>query len=207
MAPGVGDLALVRLPPDPAGVANRRSYLHGTDYVLKPVAAIAGDTVCRFGLVITARGAVVALAKQRDGAGRPMLLWNGCHVLKPDDLFLLSTPPDSLLARQVEKMPLLVLRGPAAAHDRTVRDVIGPMTKLLGHSATPVTAATAPNLDPLLTRPILAQPDPPLRHQRSGDAVARAILALAESAAHPKGHMACPDSPDIWVVSALHTHW
>jgi conjugative transfer signal peptidase TraF len=99
MAPGVGDLALVRLPTDLAALANRHSYLHGTDYVLKPVAAIAGDTVCRSGLVITVRGVVAALAKQRDGAGRPMPFWNGCHVLEPGDLFLVSPPPNSFDSR------------------------------------------------------------------------------------------------------------
>ena len=44
----------------------------------------------------------------------------------------------------------------------------------------PVPDAAAPDLDPLLTHPIVAQPDPSLSHQRSGDAVARAILVLAE---------------------------
>lgn len=115
-------------------------------------------------------------------------------------------------------MPLLFLRESAPPHDWPVDpllqnrsrgqalEVIGPMTKLVRHSATPVTVAAAPNLDPLLTRPILAQPDPPLRHQRSGDPVAGAILRLAESAAHPKGHMPCPESPDIGIIAALHSH-
>ena len=99
--PGRDDLALVRLAPDFAGLANRRGYLQGTEYVLKPVAAIAGDTVCRFGLVITVRGAVAALAKRHDGDYRPMPVWRGCQVLKPGDLFLLSTPPDSFDSRYV----------------------------------------------------------------------------------------------------------
>ena len=97
--PGRDDLALVRLAPDFAGLANRRGYLQGTGYVLKPVAAIVGDTVCRFGLVITVRGAVAALAKRRDGDHRPMPVWRGCHVLKPGYLFLLSAPPDSFDSR------------------------------------------------------------------------------------------------------------
>ena len=99
LAPGRGDLALVRLAPDFAGLANRRGYLQGTGYVLKPVAAIMGDTVCRFGLVITVRGAIAALAKRRDGDHRPMPVWRGCHVLTPGDLFLLSAPADSFDSR------------------------------------------------------------------------------------------------------------
>ena len=98
-APGRDDLALVRLAPDLAGLAHRRDYLHGTDYALKPVAAIAGDTVCRFGLTIIVRGAVAALARQHDSSGRPMPVWQGCQIPKPGDLFLLSTPPDSFDSR------------------------------------------------------------------------------------------------------------
>ena len=98
-APGQNDLVLVRLPPVLAELANRRGYLHGTDYVLKPVAAVAGETVCRFGLVITVRSAVAALAKRRDGDQRPMPVWHGCHVLKLGELFLLSAPPDSFDSR------------------------------------------------------------------------------------------------------------
>jgi len=98
-SPGRDNLALVRLAPDFAGLARRRGYLHGTAYVLKPVAAIAGDTVCRYGLVITVRGTFAALALQRDNSGRPMPARQGCHVLKPGELFLLSAPPDSFDSR------------------------------------------------------------------------------------------------------------
>ncbi len=98
-APRRDELALIRLPPDLAGLANRRGYLHGTDYVLKPVAAIAGDTVCRFDYIITVSGRIAALAMRRDGAHRPMPAWSGCHLLRPGELFLLSSPTDSFDSR------------------------------------------------------------------------------------------------------------
>ena len=115
VAPGRDDLALVRLAPDFAGLANRRGYLQGTGCVLKPVAAIVGDTVCRFGLVITVRGTVAALAKRRDGDHRPMPVWRGCHVLKPGELFLLSAPPDSYDSRYFGPVAQALVIGRAQA--------------------------------------------------------------------------------------------
>jgi len=99
MTPGRHDLALIRLAPDLATLANRRGYLHGTDYVLKPVVANAGDTVCRLGAAILVRGDIAALAQRRDRANRPMPIWQGCHTLKPGELFLLSALPDSFDSR------------------------------------------------------------------------------------------------------------
>ena len=99
VAPHRHDLALVRLAPDFADLAKQRGYLHSTDYVLKPVLASAGDKVCRRATAIVFRGDVAALAQLRDVANRPMPAWHGCHTLKPGDLFLLSTPPDSFDSR------------------------------------------------------------------------------------------------------------
>jgi conjugative transfer signal peptidase TraF len=98
-APGRDDLALIRLSPSLAGLANRRGYLHDTDYILKPIAAAAGEQVCRIGLAIVVHGVVAAIARRQDGANRPMPVWQGCRRLSPGELFLLSASPDSFDSR------------------------------------------------------------------------------------------------------------
>ena len=97
--PSRGDLTVVRLSSAVSRLARQRSYLVGTDYVLKPVAATSGDRVCRLGLSIVVNDAHVAYAKSRDSADRPMPIWQGCRVLAPREIFVLSTPADSFDSR------------------------------------------------------------------------------------------------------------
>ena len=93
------DLALVQLPADAARLADQRGYLHLTHFVLKPVAALTGDWVCRFDNSITVNGRAAATAQSSDGAGRPMPSWQGCHRLRQGQVFLLSDPPGSFDSR------------------------------------------------------------------------------------------------------------
>ena len=97
--PDLGDLALVQLPAGIARLANQRGYLQSTNDVLKPVAAVAGDWVCRFGTSILVNGHIAALAQNADGAGRPMPSWQGCHRLAQGQVFLLSDPINSFDSR------------------------------------------------------------------------------------------------------------
>jgi len=97
--PELNDLALVQLPVVTARLANERAYLQSTNDVLKPVAAVAGDWVCRFGTSILVNGRFAALAQSADGAGRPMPSWQGCHRLAQDQVLLLSDPIDSFDSR------------------------------------------------------------------------------------------------------------
>jgi conjugative transfer signal peptidase TraF len=95
----VGDRVLVRLPPRLAAFAARRGYLARRAYLLKPIAAGAGDRVCRWGAQISVRGQRAGHAKWRDHLGRHLLVWQGCHRLKAGELFLLATDPDSFDSR------------------------------------------------------------------------------------------------------------
>ena len=97
--PELSDLALVQLPAGVARLANQRGYLQSTNDVLKPVAAVAGDWVCRFGTSILVNGQISALAQNADGAGRPMPSWHGCHQLTNSQVFLLSDPINSSNSR------------------------------------------------------------------------------------------------------------
>ena len=86
--PDIG--AVVAVPQPVAG----RPYLAGLGMppeilLIKRVAAVGGDTVCREGdRVRTPRRTVLALTRDRHGAVLPR--WDGCRVLATDELFLLG---------------------------------------------------------------------------------------------------------------------
>lgn len=86
----VGDLVLAHLTGPIAALANHRAYLSHTAYILKPVSAVAGDRVCRFGARVFVRYRLAALALRTDSAGRPMPTWHGCRTLQAGELFLLA---------------------------------------------------------------------------------------------------------------------
>jgi type IV secretory pathway protease TraF len=58
-SPHVGDLVALRLPQVIAAFAARRGYLPTSAYLLKPIAAAAGDLVCRLGERVFVRGVLV----------------------------------------------------------------------------------------------------------------------------------------------------
>jgi conjugative transfer signal peptidase TraF len=97
--PRAGDYAVVR--PDPALSAwlAAAGYLPARVPLLKQVAAVSGQKVCRSGDRITVEGRTAALARRRDRLGRRLPLWDGCRRLRAGELFLLNTPPDSLDGR------------------------------------------------------------------------------------------------------------
>jgi len=91
----VGVLVLARLPEGPARLADDRHYLPVTVPALKRVAAVSGERVCERNGVVTINGEVVARARARDGAGRPLSPWTGCRLLADDELFLLNRDSSS----------------------------------------------------------------------------------------------------------------
>src|SRR5215472_10452115 len=64
--PRKGDLAIFRLPPLIEAFAHRRGYLLASTYLLKPVAAMADEHVCRGGQTILVQGKAVASIHFRD---------------------------------------------------------------------------------------------------------------------------------------------
>jgi conjugative transfer signal peptidase TraF len=98
-SPRVGDLVVLRLPPVIAAFAAGRGYLPTSTYLLKPIAAVAGDLVCRFGEEIVVRGVVAATAQTTDDAGNAMPTWRGCRVLQAGEVFVLADHPASFDSR------------------------------------------------------------------------------------------------------------
>jgi len=94
-----GALAVIRLPEPLRILAETRGYLRKGALLIKPVAAAAGDTVCRHGLLVTINGRVAARASAVDATGRPLPAWSGCFRLAADQIFALSADPDSFDSR------------------------------------------------------------------------------------------------------------
>lgn len=85
-----GDLVSAWLPPDARALAAQRRYLPASVPVIKPVAAIAGDTICARERTVFVDGSQIATRLINDHAERPMPMWTGCKKLSADEVLLLS---------------------------------------------------------------------------------------------------------------------
>lgn len=86
----VGDMAAIRLPDRLALLLAKRGYLPFGVPLLKPVAALPGQEVCRAKGSITIDGERVGDALTRDHRGRPLPVWQGCHRLSPSEIFVMN---------------------------------------------------------------------------------------------------------------------
>ncbi|MEI9420823.1 S26 family signal peptidase [Mesorhizobium sp. Cs1299R1N1] len=85
-----GDLAVIMPPAALADVLTERQYLPRGVPLLKHVLAHGGETVCRRGAAIIAHGKIYGSALERDSRGRPLPVWQGCHVLADGQMFLMN---------------------------------------------------------------------------------------------------------------------
>jgi conjugative transfer signal peptidase TraF len=95
----VGELVSVTPPPFLAAFMASRDYVPRGVPLLKRIAALGGQMVCREGVAITIDGRSRAIARTRDSRGRPLPVWHGCHRLRAGDVFLLNAVPDSFDGR------------------------------------------------------------------------------------------------------------
>lgn len=110
----VGDLVVVRPPETLASTLADGGYLPRGVPLLKRVAALSGQRVCRTGLAITVDGVLIGTALEHDRRGHPLPVWQGCQVLGPDQVFLLNPDrPDSLDGRYFGPLPLASVVGRA----------------------------------------------------------------------------------------------
>lgn len=97
--PVSGDLVVAR-PPEPLATwFDEAGYLPRGVPLVKHVAAVAGQRICRAGAVLTIDGRLAARARDRDRLGRRLPVWSGCYRLGRDDLLLLNSASDSLDGR------------------------------------------------------------------------------------------------------------
>lgn len=111
----VGDVAVV-MPSDPlaATLAARGSLPSGVP-LIKPIAALDGQTISRQDLRITIDGAFVGAALAHDRRGQALPVWQGCRTLGPSDVFLMNpAESDSFDGRYFGSLPMSSVIGRAA---------------------------------------------------------------------------------------------
>lgn len=96
----VGERVAIEPPPELRRLLAERHYLPTGVPLLKRIAAVRGQRVCRFAHGIIIDGQYVGAARARDRLGRPLPVWAGCHVLHTGELFVMNpAAPDSFDGR------------------------------------------------------------------------------------------------------------
>lgn len=110
----VGDLAALHLSDRLAVLLSQRGYLPLGVPLLKPVAALPGQTVCRKNGSITIDGKSIGEALTSDHRGRPLPAWQGCHRLGREEIFVMNpAEPRSLDGRYFGPLPASTVMGRA----------------------------------------------------------------------------------------------
>ncbi len=108
-APGrldVTDLVAVRAPEPLATFLSDGGYLPRGVPLMKHVAALPGQRICRNGKAITVDGIAMGDALDHDRRGRPLPIWHGCRVVADGELFLMNWQVrDSLDGRYFGPLP------------------------------------------------------------------------------------------------------
>lgn len=82
-----GDLVAIDTSEPLATFLARRRYLPKGVPLLKHIAGMPGQTVCRSGFAITLDGIKLGDALARDRAGRVLPAWRGCHRIIAGEIF------------------------------------------------------------------------------------------------------------------------
>ena len=110
----VTDLVAVDAPEPLATFLSDGGYLPRGVPLLKRVAAVPGQRVCRTGLAITVDGVPMGDALDRDRRGRPLPVWQGCRLVANGELFLMNWQVrDSLDGRYFGPLPASAVIGRA----------------------------------------------------------------------------------------------
>lgn len=112
--PKLGQLVLVRPPAMLASFLAERRYIGPGTPLLKTIAALPGQMVCRHGLVISVDDSTIGEARERDRLSRQLPQWSGCRVLRNDQVFLMnSAAQDSMDGRYFGPLPSVTIVGQA----------------------------------------------------------------------------------------------
>lgn len=102
----VTELVAVQPPDLLAAFLDLNGYLPAGVPMLKRVLALPGQTVCRNRLTIAVDGIDVGEARERDGRGRPLPVWQGCRTIADGDVFVMNwQSTDSLDGRYFGPLP------------------------------------------------------------------------------------------------------
>ncbi|PQA89242.1 S26 family signal peptidase [Hyphococcus luteus] len=111
--PGKGDFVLAAPPPALETLIEERGYLPPGTPLLKRVAGLGGDRICRDGARLVLNGVIVARARKSDSDGRPLPQWSGCITLGAGEIFLLNDHERSLDGRYFGAMKREIIIGVA----------------------------------------------------------------------------------------------
>ncbi|NTJ64918.1 S26 family signal peptidase [Agrobacterium rhizogenes] len=102
----VTDLVAVRAPEPIAAFMVERGYIGRGVPMMKRVAGVAGQEVCRRDHAITVDGVPMGDALERDHLGRSLPVWKGCRRIAEGELFLMNwSVRDSLDGRYFGPLP------------------------------------------------------------------------------------------------------
>jgi len=110
----VTDLVAVATPDWLGRFLAARGYLAEGVPLMKRIAALPGQRVCRLRGEITVDGIAMGRALDRDRQGRDLPSWSGCHVVAEGELFLMNwQSDDSLDGRYFGPLPASTVIGKA----------------------------------------------------------------------------------------------
>lgn len=98
-APAKGDILAIAPRGTLLATLENHGALPANRLLLKQLAAVNGQTVCRNRTVVTIDGVQAAIAKPATSEGRALPVWSGCRVLAADDVLVLNPHADSFDSR------------------------------------------------------------------------------------------------------------
>ena len=102
----IGDLVAVMPPAPLAAFMVTRGYIGADVPLLKHIAGLPGQRVCRTGATVTVDDVVLGEALPRDRLGRDLPVWQGCSLLRDGEVFLMNREVrDSLDGRYFGPLP------------------------------------------------------------------------------------------------------
>ena len=111
----VGERVAIDPPPELQRLLAERHYLPSGIPLLKRIAAVRGQRVCRFAHGVTIDGKFAGVARTRDRLDRPLPAWFGCHKLRSSELFVMNpAAPDSFDGRYFGMLRMSQVIGRAA---------------------------------------------------------------------------------------------
>jgi len=113
-SPELTDLVAVRAPEPLDNFLVERGYIGRGVPLMKRVAALPGQRVCRHGVAITVDAVPMGDALARDRLGRLLPVWQGCRTIADGELFLMNWQVrDSLDGRYFGPLPASAVIGRA----------------------------------------------------------------------------------------------
>jgi conjugative transfer signal peptidase TraF len=110
----VTHLVAVQSPEPLATFLQDRRYLPRGIALLKRVLALPGQTVCRDQLAVMVDKIEMGAARAHDRSGRPLPIWQGCHVIADGEVFLMNwRSADSFDGRYFGALPASAIIGTA----------------------------------------------------------------------------------------------